>query len=100
MNFVLDSCSTGEIFEKSIAHMSPTRSNFKDLPYRSMEIRRLNFDRGESINGEWRKVDWTVCRRLSQWAQSGSFKRLDQPEMLLAHRLNDFRPALASTVEH
>ena len=52
MNFVLDSCSTGEIFEKSIAHMSPTRSNFKDLPYRSMEIRRLNFDRGESINGE------------------------------------------------
>lgn len=60
---------------------------------REMEIRRLDFGRGEGIHGEWRKVDWTVDRCLSQWAQYGSFKRFDQPETPLAHRINDFWPA-------
>lgn len=60
---------------------------------REMEIRRLDFGRGEGIHGEWRKVDWTVYRCLSQWAQYGTFKRFDQPETPLAHRINDFWPA-------
>lgn len=58
----------------------------------SIKIQRLNFDtRREGIHGERREIDWTVCRSLSQWAHFGSFKRLDQPEIPLAHRINDFR---------
>lgn len=65
------------------------------LPSLDQKIQRLNFDRREVIHGERREIDWTVCRSLSQWAHFGSFKRLDQPEMPLAHRINDFRLPLA-----